>query len=90
MVSKTTLKQAIKEWDDEELLSMFGLFLDRVEVSSTFLRDGPDGVLTHEALVFQANDKVLISDPRELDWPLMPVLTELLKDEEEVSNDPNP
>ncbi len=79
MVSKTALKKAIKEWDDEELMQMFALFLERVDVSSTFLRN-EDGMLTHEALVFQSEDKVLISDPRELDWPLMPVLDQLLKE----------
>lgn len=64
------LKEKINEkWDDAEVLENFGLFLDRVTATTAFLGND-DGHLTHEVMVFQSGDKVLVSDPRELDVPL--------------------
>jgi hypothetical protein len=70
-MDKTELKEYINEkWDDEEVLEYFGLFLDRVNVATSFLQN-EDGGLTHSVCVFQVNDKVIVSEPAEFEWPLM-------------------
>lgn len=57
------------KWTDEEVLEKLGLFLKRVNVQSSFIQNS-DGLFTHEVIVFQAGDKVLVSEPNQLEWPL--------------------
>ena len=70
-MTKTELKENIdNNFNDEEVLEYFSLFLDRVNVGNTFVQN-EDGAITHSVMAFQCGDKIIVSDPSEFDWPLM-------------------
>jgi hypothetical protein len=66
------LKDGLETWTDEEALSYFVTFLDRVDVSNHFVRDEESGLIVGHTLVLSAGEKYLASDPIMLDWPLQP------------------
>lgn len=69
----------IKEGSGEEVLELFSLFLDDVSTTTQFLQN-EDGLLTGQVVIFRCEDKVIISDPQELEWPLQPMpMPEALK-----------
>ena len=70
MLSKIDKK--IKEWDDTETLENFMKFFDRVDIATQFVQND-DGLLVAQVLVFKSGDKIVISDPSELEWPLQPM-----------------
>ena len=67
--NKTKLEKKIEKWSDEECLEEFSKFLTRVGISSSFIQT-EEGLLTHQMIVIRCGDKVITSDPQELDWPL--------------------
>lgn len=72
MSKKTMTEKFIKtmnSWTDEECLTAFGTFLERVGVTSQFIQND-EGLLTHQVLITVCGDKVMTSEPQQLDWPL--------------------
>lgn len=63
------IETGLEGWTDEEVLTVFATFFDRVTISSQFL-ENEDGLYTHQIMTIQCGDKVIVSDPGELDWPL--------------------
>lgn len=63
------IDKKIKEWDDEECLYNFSKFFERVGITTQFVQND-DGLLTHQVLTMQCGDKIIVSDPHELEWPL--------------------
>jgi hypothetical protein len=85
MSKKSMTEKFIKtmnNWTDEECLTAFGTFLERVGVTAQFIQND-EGLLTHQVLVTVCGDKVMTSDPQQLDWPLQPLpMPEALKAKE--------
>lgn len=74
------LEKKIAEWSDEECLLNFGKFFERVSVTTQFIQD-PQGLLTHQIITMVCGDKILLSEPSELEWPLQPLpMPEAFKD----------
>ena len=69
MKKKINLDKIIEEGTDEEVLSLMGKFLDRVNVGAKFVED-EEGLITHQILVLQCGEKVIVSEPDEFEWPL--------------------
>lgn len=55
---------------DEEVLLALAPFFDRVSIGVDFMEDD-DGLLTHQVLAIVCGDKVIASEMKELEWPLM-------------------
>ena len=84
-MNKTELQEHINEkWNDEEVLENFALFLDKVNVGTTFVQN-EDGALTHSVCAFQVGDKIIVSDPAEFEWPLMVMPKPKAFDKKEVN-----
>lgn len=66
------LEKKIEKWTDEEVLLEFGKFFERVSVKSQFIQN-QDGLLTHQIMTMVCGDKILLSEPQELEWPLQPM-----------------
>jgi hypothetical protein len=66
---KFNIKKIIEDADDEECLSMFSEFFERLDIGAKFVED-QEGLITHQFLVVRCGEKVLVSDPDEFDWPL--------------------
>lgn len=66
---KFDIKKIIKDADEEECLTLFSEFFDRLEVGAKFV-ENEEGLITHQFLVIRCGDKVLVSDPDEFEWPL--------------------
>lgn len=71
-IFKRTVDKQIKKWTDEECLMNFLKFFQRVSFSTQFIQDD-DGIITHETLTMVCGDKVVVSAPQELDWPVKPI-----------------
>lgn len=59
----------LNDWSDEECLTNFTKFLDRVGLSTQFI-ETEEGLLTHQLLAIQCGESIIVSDPEELEWPL--------------------
>jgi len=66
------IDKKLEEWDDEKTLENFMKFFDRVDVGTQFIQND-DGLLVAQVVVFRCGEKVVVSDPRELEWPLQPM-----------------
>lgn len=69
---KTTqnIDKGLKTWTDEECLRAFEKFLSsRVGIVTQFVKDD-DGLITHETITVVCGDKIIVSEPQELEWPL--------------------
>lgn len=62
----------IDKWSDEEVLTEFFKFYPRVS-QVTELIPNEEGAVIAQVLVTMAGNKIVISEPVALDWPLMPV-----------------
>lgn len=75
-MSKKTLEQKIEKWDDTEVLENLAKFLEsgRVTFNTQFV-ETEEGMFTHQLMTIRCGDKVIVSEPQELDWPvqLMPM-----------------
>lgn len=67
---KLSITDNIATWSDEEVLLNLAPFFDRVSIGVDFMEDD-DGLLTHQVLAIVCGDKVIASEMKELDWPLM-------------------
>lgn len=75
-----SLEKKIEKWSDEEVLMNFGKFFERVQVKSQFVQNA-EGLLTHQIMTMVCGDKILLSEPMELEWPLQPMpMPEAFKD----------
>lgn len=63
------LKEKLEEWSDEQCLMAFGGFLKRVSIATKLVGEDDD-VFTHQVIYLVCGDKVVSSDPQELDWPV--------------------
>lgn len=61
--------KGLETWTDEEVLILFSLFFDRVNIASQFI-ENEDGLLTHQVMTITSGEKIMVSDPAELEWPL--------------------
>ncbi len=66
------IDKKLMEWDDEECLNQFSKFLDRVGISSQFIQND-EGLLTHQLMLITCGEKVIVSEPLALEWPLQPL-----------------
>lgn len=66
------IDKKLEKWTDEECLENFAKFLDRVGISANFIQT-EEGILTHQVLIIQCGDEVVVSDPMPMDWPLQPL-----------------
>lgn len=57
---------------DEEVLTEWAKFMGRVGISSQFIQN-EDGLITHQVMVITCGDKMVVSDPQALEWPLQPM-----------------
>ena len=64
--------KTMRGWTDEECLTVFAAFLERVNVVPRVLQND-EGLITHQVLVTLCGDKVITSDPVPFDWPLQPL-----------------
>lgn len=62
----------IDKWDDEETLRQFFKFFPRVTISTEMLENDA-GAVVAQAMVVMSGNKIIMSEPQPLDWPLMPV-----------------
>lgn len=58
---------------DEELLVLFSILANRIALATEFISDEDDDIVTDTVLIAIAGDKMLVSDPVELDDPLIRV-----------------
>lgn len=65
----TMISKLLETGSDEEILKEFGVFLDKVNISCQFVQS-EDGLLTHQVLAMVCGDKVILSEPMALEWPL--------------------
>ncbi len=68
----TDLTKQIEDWNDEQTLFNFSKFLEKVGISSQFIQDD-EGLITHQVMTIQCGDKIIVSEPQELEWPLQPL-----------------
>lgn len=68
-MAKKSLTQKIATWSDEECLENFGKFLDRIGISVQFIQTD-EGILTHQIMLMKCGDKVIVSEPQQLSWPV--------------------
>lgn len=66
------IEESLETWTDEECLEQFSKFLERVGFSTQFIQDD-EGLMTHQILTMQCGDKIVVSEPQELEWPLQPL-----------------
>lgn len=66
---KIDVDKFIEDSTDEECLALISKFFDRVDIGAKFIED-EEGLITHQLLVLQCGDKVIVSDPDEFAWPL--------------------
>lgn len=66
---KNIIDKRINDWTDEECLIEFSKFLERVGISTQFVQN-EDDLFTHQVLTISCGDKIILSDPQELEWPL--------------------
>lgn len=63
------IRESIEGWTDEQVLEVFGTFLERVGLASQFVQN-EDELFTHQILTIQCGDKIIVSEAQELEWPL--------------------
>ncbi len=69
----------LEEKTPEAILTVFSMFLDQVQIASQFIQN-EDDIFTHQLLTMVCGDKIIVSEPRELEWPLqMMPMPEVLK-----------
>jgi len=61
--------EKISTWSDDKCLEAATALLERLELDTRFAMD-EDGLITHQMLLIGCGDKVIVSDPKPLDWPL--------------------
>lgn len=66
---KDKLEKKITNWTDEECLEHFSQFFERVGVTVQFI-ESEEGMFTHQLLTIRCGDKVIVSEPQQLEWPL--------------------
>jgi len=75
-LSKKTFEQKlqakIEDGTPEEILELFSYFLDDVGVNTQFIQND-DGLIIGQVVIFRCDDKVIVSEPQELEWPLQPL-----------------
>lgn len=67
------METGLGEWTDEECLTFFTKFFDRVEVGTDMV-ENEHGFFTHETMMIRCGEKLIMSTPTPLDWPLEPVV----------------
>lgn len=72
-MKKNAIDKNINTWSNEEVLTQFGKFFDRIQFDSEFIQDEEDGLVTHQVLIIRAGDKMIVSEPQPLEWPLQPL-----------------
>lgn len=66
------ISKLLESWTDEEVLLNLAPFFDRVSIGVDFMEDPEDSnLLTHQVLAIVCGEKVIASEMKELDWPLM-------------------
>lgn len=55
---------------DEQVLLVFSKFLTRVSMSTEFIQDPEDDLFTHQMMLIACGDKIIGSEPEEMEWPL--------------------
>lgn len=67
------LNEVIAEGSDEEVLTAFCEFFQRVEIAPQLVQDNDTGYITHQIMVIQCGDKFVASTPLAYEWPMQPI-----------------
>lgn len=71
-MAKNIIDKKIGIWTDEEVLTELMKFFERVQFDSEFVQS-EEGLVTHQTLAISCGDKVIISEPQPLAWPMQPL-----------------
>lgn len=62
----------LPNWSDEETLREFFKFFPRVSITTEML-ENDEGAVVAQSMVVMSGNKIIMSAPQPLDWPLMPI-----------------
>ena len=66
------IESNIDDWSDEEALFVISKFLQRVVIHTEFVQE-EDGLIANSVVVLNSGDKVIVSQPMPLAWPMQPM-----------------
>lgn len=66
------LIEFIATGEDEEVLSAFCTFFNRIDITTDLVQDKESGLVTHQVMVIRCGDKAVLSTPLAYEWPLQP------------------